>query len=224
MVKHIKEGFLAKTLSRSKTGDLRKEEGKKITTKLGTQLIIGNLDCDVDKTIKTICNDGVWGRFSYQIMELSEFSGEQKKKILSGESDYRFLLDGKHVMCFKHYDDLKVKEDESLYEGDYKSILKTIVEALKKTNMRVKDGKCWFVLIDKNDSKKIQQRLIRDDEQDYGEYIVDDFKDKLRDKCPENIRLDIMTWNNDTIVINYNYFTLLNYEKILRFTKRFFKI
>ena len=226
MVKHIKEGFLAKTLSRSKTGELRKEEGKKITTKLGTQVVIGDLNCDVDKIIKTICNEGgfPWSIYSYQIKELSEFSGEQKKKILSGVSDYNFLLDGKHVICFKHHDELKVKEGESPNEGDYESILKTIVEALKKTNMVVKGRRCWFVLIDKNDSRKIQQRLIRDDEQDYGEYIVDDFKDKLRDKCPESIRLDIMTWNNDTIVINFNYFTLLNYEKILRFTKRFFKI
>ena len=223
----INEGLWSKGVSRSQTGEMRTEEGKKVKTKLGPEIIIQNVNCPYDKIIKQICDSSNWGQFPYKIYKSEHVGTNVLKMINDGEVQNWFNLPNikGFVIQFPYYNDLKGLPDD-VTEGDYYSMLKGIMESINSTKYLVNEFRLKFILITREDSNKIKQRLIDEDDQEYGDYIYDDFKDKLYDKFPPHVkqRTNIEMTKNMEIIIDFNYYTLLNYAKIVDWTKKFFKI
>ena len=225
----INEGFMTRSLDRNKNNELRKEDGIKVTNQYGVDIVIKDSNCDYKNITKLICNSGHWGDFRYEVSNLHSSKNRlQYDAIKQDKCDYKFLISDVDVIEYPEYDDIAESTPTklNLNEDDYKSILRGIVEALRKTKFIISNGQIYFTLVNERDSLKIQKRLRDDDELEYGEYILDDFKDKFIDKCPKSIRIDFKEWGKPTPCIGVRFisFTLKNYEKLLNFTKKFFKI
>lgn len=219
----IGEGFLSKTINRSKSGDLRHEDGKKVMTSLGVEIIIQNSQCDYNGIIKKICNES---NIYCQLYESKIYFGDKKEKFQNDELPYDYWLDNKHGIRFSRYEDLIRKEKNFLSDTsleDYVSILRCIVEVLRKTRFEIDFHQLKFVLMNESEIAKSNQELKRLDELEYGEYIFDDYKDTMYDKKCKGKYVYIEN-KNKKIYINFSYFTLLNYDKILKYTHKFFKI
>ena len=227
--KHLDEGLWAKGIERSQTGDVRREKGVKVKSPFGGDLVLTNPSLDVKKYIKMIVDSGRWREpFLYDLTLYKYLDFETYKKVIRYEHPYMLPMhDGKWVIQFKSYEEVEDKDKEGitseLNEEDYYTCIKAIMDKLDNTDWVKFQTGVYFVLLDEDDINQVQKRLIKEDDLEYGEVIFDDFKDKMFDKCKDKVEI-VKTPDNKNILMNYNYFTLLNYDKILKFTRNFFKL
>ena len=120
----ISEGLWNKGLNRNKTNDLRKDQGHKVKTCLGSELIVKNEFFDYDGLIKAMLN-GSSGCEYFHILSLNIFEGEIDEK-------YIYNLPNDVIIQFETYELLhSYYENEFLEECDeneYINVCKLIVD------------------------------------------------------------------------------------------------
>lgn len=204
----INEGFLSKTLNRAKTGDIRKESGKKVNILPGVDIVITDPELDYVWFVKEICN----GHYNHY-------------------ADYRFTLDSKgyessfklpnNIMInFPDYDMLimdSVTDEDEICREDYESIIDGIKRFMEDKDLIKCEGKWYFRLIPHEVFLEKNDKFENEDDT-----LFNDFHRKFAWKfLKENFPIDIFEYN---IIMEINYETMSNFLKITDFTNAYFGV
>ena len=211
----IKEGFLSKTYDRYRTGELRHEDGKKVTTSFGTTLILKDRFCDYEKYIKEICNHVNLGGYDFEMdfCRQNEYDYSFLKIVDKDLDDYVFRITDKILVQFNDEDLMRVDDfkDDKLSKEDYKSIIRSIVDALRNRNVNpIRSGNNYYFNImsfGRKDFDVIEDKLQRDFKKQYKEPHI-----------------DISYYDNGEtidILLYINYDTILKYFEILDFIQNY---
>ena len=224
----ISEGLWNKGLNRTKNNEVRKEEGKKVKTSIGTEIFIRNTDCDYEQLIKDIL-DSPSDEFGPDFEYIGNINKkETKQKIINGEFEDAFMIDKYLYVEFTSYEDMvdnDYLDPDEFSEKDYNSIINGIAEAFKNKEFeRKKDNsyssKYVFLLINESDISYYESELS----EDVLEYYYDDFKEYFSDNFPD-IELEYWSYNNyaTNIGMEINYDNLLKYDEVKEWVVSFFK-
>lgn len=223
----VNEGFLSKTINRSKSGDLRHEDGKKVMTSLGVEMIVKN-NCDYEWFIKEICDhtDVRFQDFKMMIFHLRDYSPYEQKNIKSGTLDYVHMLPNNLVASFPDYDGLvdnSVTDEDELSEEDYISICKCIVESLQDKNIVYAYEVHMFKLVDEDMLLDVWKERGKQEEngKEFVNTIFDDFELELHNHFSKDAIAHII---ENEIYFVINHYSIVNYDEIEEFTNKWFGI
>ena len=227
---YVNERLFKSSIDRISSGEIRKEEGAKVKTSFGNEIIIRNLDCPYDKIIESIFD---YKEDSFELTFLGNFENQQE--IIKGESKTTFLLshDKRWGLCisFQDYEDItheyNIVDDTECDEIDYYSIIKGIAEYLKENVdiEKVKGGiyseDFALLLIDENATYDAFYEL--DDNYD-TDFIWDDFKEFVTNEYPD-VEFKYWSYNNygTNIGLEISYQAVLDYKKIKESVESFFE-
>ena len=223
----VNEGFLSKTINRSKSGDLRHEDGKKVMTSLGVEMIVKN-NCDYEWFIKEICDhtDIRLQDLKMLIFHLRDYSTYEQKNIKSGTLDYVHMLPNNLVASFPEYDGLvdnSVFDEDELSEEDYISICKCIVESLQDKNIVYAYNVHMFKLVDEDMLLNVWEKRRKQEEngKEFVNTIFDDFESELHNHFSKDVIAHII---ENEIYFVINHYSIVNYDEIEEFTYKWFGI
>ena len=224
-LKHINEGLWAKGIERSQTGDTRREDGKKVMTKLGVEVTLHNTDFDYDGLIEYMLDSPSDDDMGIDIASLSSWEGiNNGRKIIAGikkgEDPYRHLIDGHYVAAFTSYDDIIEYDSydmDGFDEHDYLEVIKAIVEVLKKgeyslsRNRTGYDYTCYLVLCDESETHHYECEMNDSTQENWFEWFKEWFEETF-----EEAELETWSYHNysASIGVKINYYTVTNYEKM----------
>lgn len=223
----ISEQLWSKGIKRSQAGTLRKEDGIKVKTDLGIEIIIRNTDCDYNQLIMDIM-DSVEGEYgpSFDSFNNIQDDNDYKKSILDGTCKFSFVIrDNPHdrlIVTFEEYNymvDYDYINPDEFSEDDYYSIIKGIAEALKTVNIeRTNKGRYVseyaFLLMDESNVYDFECNLS----ENTVEIYFDDFKDYFEDTFPD-VDLEFWSYNNyaNNIGLKINYNSLKQFNECKKF-------
>lgn len=203
----INEGILSKTLNRSKNGEIRKEDGQKVMTSLGVEIVLHNPDCNYEEIITNLFDGSVddWG---FDFTELDIFSNDEKINIRNGEIPYSQLLNKYLVVAYPTYEDAKENELIDEYEvskDDYISIINGVTQLLKTTDIeklprdarRDKNREYCFLLMSESNVSDYEYEM--DDY--YRENWIDDLKGIFEDSFSGDDELVFYSYHNYSCAI-----------------------
>lgn len=245
----IQESVWANLHSRGIGETIREEDGQKVHTCLGVDIIIQDGGVDYDGITKAllnrednsdICNPRYMG-----------WTQEEMTNIRNWEAMYAYLIyDGKYgdslVVEFKTYDEFMedFENEFDVSEEDYISICKGVATALKEVGRNLSDGK----VSNKNntlhqghykssycDSYSEAYCLVLIDERRESSWEADnkdadwtDFLTDLVDQFPELNDIGVVSWtySNNGIYIGVPVLsdTLINFKQYKEFTEKWFNL
>ncbi|MCM1217706.1 MAG: hypothetical protein NC548_24705 [Lachnospiraceae bacterium] len=222
----VEEGFLSKTINRAKTGELRKEDGKKVMTEMGVEILLKNYDYDYEQLIRGIL-DGE-DDLGVDLDNVGNYPSGDQRDIKRGTCEYAFMVDNRIVANFQSYENLieyEIVDGDELSRDDYIHIIEGIVEALKKTTLDRKKGvgydyECVFEFIDESDVFNYESELS----EHVLDFLRDDFESGFEDTF-EDAELEYWSYNNyaSSIGVRVSYDNLINYHKMRKYVQDFFK-
>lgn len=248
---NINESVWTDIHRRSNGAQIRKEDGKKVSTCLGVDIIIKDSSCDYNHWIKEILTAdpnisyGVW----IDLEKYANLTPDEMINVRKFEAPYNYLIyDGAHgtslIAGFYSYSEIEEYEyeiGECVSEEDYISICKGIATKLKEVGeyfSHVPTSRNSYI-INSNQNKlstsydgNYELKLI--DETDTYNFFIEnenlDINDFIYDICHEFKELedeDFIGWSfydgiNIAIPLNYN--NLVNFQKYEKFTKEWFAV
>ena len=229
----INEGLWSKTLNRGRTGEFRREEARKVMTKLGVEVTLHNPNFDYDELIEYMLDAGE-GDMAIDISSLGSYEGiNGGRKIIAdikkGVDPYRHLLDGHYVASFDSYDDI-IEDDmydmDGFDEHDYLEIIRAIVEVLKKgqyslsSNRTGYDYTCYLVLCDESDMHHYECEMNDSTREFWFDWFKEWFKETFKD-----VEYETWSYNNysSSIGVKINYYNVVNYEKMRKEVHEYIK-
>ena len=227
---YINERLFKSSIDRVTSGGIRREEGVKVKTKLGNEIIIRNLDCPYDDIIRDLFD------YSDDAFDMTFLQNcTHQKEIIDGTSNTEFLIskDKRYGLCilFQEYEDItqeyNIVDDEECDETDYYSIIKGIAEYLKENVdiEKTKGGRYSedFALLLIDESSTYDAFCELDDNYDTT-FIWDDFKEFVENEYPD---VEFKYWSyNDygtSIGLKISYQAVLDYKKIKEIVVSFFE-
>ena len=230
---YIKEGLWSKGIERSKSGDLRGEQGKKVMTSLGVEIVLHNTNYDYEQLIKDIINEHPDDPFGIDFDYIGNFKESQQRALLKDEQTYGKLIDKSTVACFDSYEALAEDTDavdDGLLEDDYINIINGITDALKKINIQKlprhtqndsNHSDYAFLLLGEDDVYYYECEL----NENTLEFYFDDFKNYFQETFPDAGDLIIYSYANYScgICVQIDYDNLLNYQKMKTFVEDYYK-
>lgn len=225
---YIKEGFIGKTLNRYRTGEQRKESGKKVMTELGSEIFLNNPDCDYKGLMEEILVDDE-SYVSYGNVNHYQSKNEIKKDRYYEDDSYIYYLlsDNITVAGFEKYDffvESDIINPDEINEHDFKEILQGIVKTLNECDLaRCKnntyDSTTVLLLIDENKQYDYECEMNEAD----LEYYWQDFKEFFE----ETFTSEMKTWSYNNYGVNIGipitYDSLKEYKKCKEFVIGYFE-
>lgn len=220
----IGEGFMNKTLKRTRMGELRQEEGRKVTTAFGVEIVLHNYDFDYEELTREILDNGEDDALGVCLNNLGIYNSNEQKNLREGKCEYAFLLNDKRfVASFETYDELVeygLLESDEVDEHDYREIIRNIVEGLNQCDIDHKrEVGNVLVLMPESDVFDYECQM---NEQTLDFYI-DDFEDYFQGEYPD---LELKTYSYyqaANIAIPVDYDGVLNYKKCKEMVEGFYK-
>ena len=233
---YINEGFLSKTYDRYRTGELRKEDGQKVKTVFGIEIVLHNPNYNYDKLIEYMLDAPSDDDMGIDIDSLGNYEGINNGRqiiagIKKGDDPYRYLIDGHYVASFDSYEDVKdfdisELDIDVLDEHDYIQIIKSIVEVLKQTDLEKSNERTSYgsevCLLLMDESKEWDYECKMNDTT--RDFFWDDFKSWFEEKF-EDAELKTWSYNNygSSIGVSVNYNNLLNYQEMKSEVEEYYK-
>lgn len=228
----IKEGFLSKTLGRSKSGEIRKEDGRRVKTSLG-DVVLKNPNCDYEGFIVETCDGEHYNDFRIDWVDMRNFSSDELKTINNDTAIYTFKINNQVAIQFATYEEMvdgEVFDEEDYCEDDYISLCRLIAETVRKGDVDYVDvdGEgndiYGFLLVD---DYVIQDMMNVDydevDERDYWDEnpVFERFKKDFKENFDGH---HCLIFDNGKIYSKIYYYTISHIEEIMSFTKKYFGI
>ena len=220
----ISEGLWNKGLNRNKINNLRKDQGHKVKTCLGSELIVKNDFFDYDGLIKAMLN-GASACEYFHILSLNVFEGEIDEK-------YIYNLPNNVIIEFETYERLKLYDVEFLEECDeneYINVCKLIVDVFKSkevyynTYHKEDDVNESYFILYKFDREYIDNKF--NGTLDNALDVYRDYWSKVRNisGC-KNLTYNMYIDKNDMqyvgVAVEWNSYK--NYKKLVDFTQKYF--
>ncbi|MCM1217705.1 MAG: hypothetical protein NC548_24700 [Lachnospiraceae bacterium] len=207
----INEGFLSKTINRAKTGDVRKESGKKVNILPGVDIVIADPNLDYMWFVKEICN----GHNNHY-------------------ADYRFTLDSKgyestfklsnNIMInFPDYDMLvmdSVTDEDEICREDYESIIGGIKQFMEDKELMKCENKWYFKLIPSEVYFEMDDNSDKFEDED-DNTLFENFYQEFYNKFSQDKGVYMFEHN---IILEINYETMSNFLEITDFTNAYFGV
>lgn len=235
----IGEGLWKSGVERAKTGEIRRENGVKIKTSLGIDVVVQNTDYDYEMLIKDILCGGDGGHpLDIDVDYLRNYGVKERGEVIRGEIPYAFILDKDSrdplVALFGDFDE--ISETSTIFDGDnivkedYLAICEAISIALSKTD--IDKGKpegsqfssTYFVLMGESETYNKCCEIQDIMGNDYDIFDWDDFRECFEDRFPT---CEMVTWSynhyGSAIGLEINYDNLINYFDCLEFVKGYFE-
>lgn len=235
------------------TGDVvRKEDGSKVTTCLGTEIFLKNPQCDYDEIIKSMFEKESGYELSIENIHQTNITPDEMVNVRKWEAPYVYLIyEGGHgtdlLVDFYPYTDILDWElddqfENDVVEDDYISICKGVATKLKEI------GDC-FVYIPLNkgytlntkhssryggdyelllvDESTVYNWLVDVDDEYIQEHFLDEFRESMINEFPELAKTDFIIWSyQDGCNIGIPMFDLnniMNIRKYREFAEKWFK-
>lgn len=195
----IEEGFLSKTINRTKTGEERLENNNKYKTSLGVDIEVSCSNDDVEEIIEFILNSE---EDEYRIQYSTE----------GGDLEVGFDGQDKVYITYPDYSEIEY-EFEDLTEEDYSAITTCIGTAIKEnvgkyTNILVSRSEWGFaILLEQDDMDEIEEGW-----DEYKNLLGNWIKDKENYKT--NTGFDLGEWSEWKILLNYE--VIANFPEIYK--------
>lgn len=252
----ITESVWGNIRNKSLGNEIRLEDGKKVTTCLGIDVVLKNPECFYDSLIKDILSRTIR---DYDVGIVSpkeiQLTPDEMVNVRHWEAPYTFLIyDGLYgtslVANFTTYEEICENDSDfssDFIESDYQAICKCVATKLKEINDYFTHVPSDASVIggDRNDAEKYirenQLCLISendmyywiceygDDYEPIGRSYIDDFMDSIIAEFPELDDEKFLYWNFSNnggrfigLPINFN--NVMNIEKYVEFTKRWFNV
>ena len=223
----IEEGFLSKTINRSKSGELRKEQGRRVKTPTGVEIVLENPDYNYEELMRWILDgeDGI----GVDLDNIGNYPIGDQKDIKKGTCEYSHMINNRIVASFESYEDL-IEDGRWFDEGevtrnDYISVIEGIVNSLKQTELDRKKGNGYdsetvFLLIDES---TVYHYECESNESTL-EYYFEDFQSCFEDHFPD-IELEFWSYNNyaSNIGMRVDYDNLLIYKDAKEWVQNYFE-
>ena len=243
---YLEEGLWKSGIERSRTGILRKENGKKVVTDLGVEIVLKNHECtNYNDIIMMILNNHP-DLYDVEEMNQLSLSLDKKKKIMDGTSDDYFLVDSPksrypyvvyftpyQTVCDDYYDVTKYCSEE-----DYNSICKGIAESMKDIKYEFAswgsggNGETVALLVDEG---MVEDRFDEyltwcesvedDDKSDIYRNFINEYEESFENEFPR-CGSEFVKWsyngNATNIGLELNYDTIKNYQAYRNFTQEWF--
>lgn len=220
----IKESVWSDIHKRSNGKQVRKEDGKKVKTCLGIDVVLKNPECDYDNLIKTIII-GSDSEYAFGIHNIRDFSYsiEEIANMRKFVAPYTYMIyDGGHgtdlIGEFSTYQEildfnLDDKFEQEFCEEDYISICKTIATKYKEVGDCLKyvpSKKAFMISSEKEYTSKYETdyvfELISESEvynwlcddirnEEYDDTYLISFKEDIIYEFPELTNTDFICWS-----------------------------
>ena len=228
---YIREGFLSKTYDRYRTGEVRKEDGRKVKTSIGVDIVIKDSSCDYEWFIKEILR-GVNGNVDFFVRfdSTKNFNADEMKNIRNNTAPYDYLVCDNVVAGYPGYEELienSVTDEDELSEDDYISIIRGISKRLSEVELinggYELDGKVilYLEVIDKDYYEDWLSKNSNDDMDYFEETMFDKFISEIRNKYSNRVRVFM---DEGYPVMRINYDSLSNYDEIRNYALEYFKL
>ena len=224
---YVNERLFKSSIDRVKSGELRKEDGVKVSTCLGDRLVLSHKDCPCDKLIRQLLNNVETSMYpSIGLDEIDDYPVTIKDEIIEGKRDYTYLLGESNIVAgFDDYDEL-IKDYEidaaEFSKDDYITIIRSIVEHLKKMNIiniepESVDGSYISLLLHERNVTMIEDEMDSDSFDWFKK-----FRNNFNQTFPD---VKFATWRGDfsyNIGIEIDYNAVIKYDDCLKWVKQYF--
>ena len=232
----INEGFWKDGIKRAKNNDVRRENGVKVKTSLGVDIVLQNPDYDYESLIKDILSGGDGGHpLDLDIDFFRNYTAANRTKVLEGENEYVFLISSNNMrekiaLAFGDFDEMKetstIFDNDDISKEDYLAICKGIADALSQKDMEWgrPDGSTsssmFFLLMSENEV----YHMICDLEEYGREFDLYELTSEFKEAFPD-CNLVAWSWNNNAcalgLVIDYD--NLIHYFDCMEFVSSYFE-
>ena len=247
----LHESIWSNMNKRSEGTSIRKEDGVRVTTCLGTNAVVSP-DCDYDSAIKNILDNFVGDYSTMYVVNVrdSKYTPDEMVNIRKWEAPYTYMIyEGGSgtdlILDFETYDTLVEQEHEIceyVSENDYPAICRCIAEKFKQFGDHLSYIHNKFERIN-GDSRDVESysyvfRLIDEDttydwtldkdEFETGNY-VEDFIEDIRNTFAAIDDQCFVTWNfhssnGSYIAIPINFDNLINLKDYIEYTEKWFEV
>ena len=222
----VSEGLWNKGLNRNKSGIVRKEEGTKVKTFLGTDVVLYNTNWDYNEFIKELFDYD--NRKFYELHYDGSYDINKKEKVKNEEFDYIYYVNEKQglVLNIYSYDDEEIQKDLEIYgddinKHDYINAIQVFLNALRETSITEdnRNDSMVFVLLDFMDDNDIYNKY--DEDYEPMKYR-DDFYKKFIDKFHCNTLKNIGSYEEPIIVVDITFDNYEHLKEMQKYTKNYF--
>ena len=231
----IDESVWADMHKRSNGEIIKKEDGVKVHTCLGVDMVIKNKKCDYDKFIQDIMNHG--NLAVSQMDSIDDLTVDEREEIRNWEHPYFYLISGNDsydsdelVATFIKYNDLvdaEIINPNDLYEEDY-------IEMCRCISTKVRDIANYLEFIPMYNNAKMHSHYYGN----YHPFLVkvskkldkDEltyFTEELEKQFPELDGVDFIYWykyDETYLALPISFVTVMNMKDYIKFTKEWFSL
>lgn len=220
----INEGFINKTLKRTRTGEVRKEEGRKVTTSLGVEILLHNYDSDYESVIRDILDNGEDDTLGICLNNLGIYTPDEQSNLRKGGCEYAFLLNDKRfVASFEPYENLvddDLLDPDEFDEHDYKEIIRSIAEALNECDIDSKrEVGTVLVLMGESDVFDYECQM----KENTLDFYVQDFEEFFDETFPNLEMKTYSYYQGANITLKIDYEAVLKYKECKQWVEDFYK-
>ena len=247
----LQESIWSNINKRSEGTSIRKEDGVRVTTCLGTNAVVSP-DCDYDSAIQNILNNFVGDYSTMYVVNVrdSKYTPDEMVNIRKWEAPYTYMIyEGGSgtdlILDFETYDTLVEQEHEIceyVSENDYPAICRCIAEKFKQFGDHLSYIHNDFDIINGNnrdvDSYSYVFRLIDETDTYYWtldrdkyevEGYINDFIEDMQNSFGAIGDQCFITWNHHNqdgtyIALPINFDNLINLKDYIEYTEKWFEV